>query len=179
MRRPRGWDGRDKKNMKAGLLNPRHVLLSTPAKSWPAVVEELSRLFLEDGRITSLSEFVQSVFARESLISTYCGHGIAIPHAVSKAVKTPSLGVARTSGFYWHDPDEWVRLIFLFALPESTGEKDYASMQMDVLSAIAGLALEEENIDRWLNAVGAEEIIESIEAGLAAADENSAGNWKK
>lgn len=162
--------------MEAGILIPRHVLLSTAAQSWHAAVEELSRLLLEDGRITSLSEFVQSVFARESSTSTYCGQGIAIPHAVSKAVKTPSLCVARTSGFYWHDPDEWVRLIFLFAIPESTGEKDYASVQIDILSAIAALALEEENIERWLNATSAEEIVESIEAALAAADENSARN---
>ena len=160
--------------MDAGILDPRLVLLSTQAQRWQTVVEELSRLLLEDGRITSLSEFVQSVCARESRISTYCGQGIAVPHAVSKAVKTPSLGVARTSGFYWHDPDEWVRLVFLFAVPERTAETDSASLHIDVLSAIAVLALDEKNIERWLKATRAEEIVESIEAALAAADKNSA-----
>jgi len=154
--------------MTAGILDPRLVSLSTPARNWQEAVEELSRLLVEDGRITSMPEFVRSVSARECLLSTYCGQGIAIPHAVSKAVKTPSLAVARTSGFDWHDADERVRLIFLLAIPEDDGEKGYASAQIDILSAIAALALEEKNVERWLNASGAEEIVESIEAALAA-----------
>jgi PTS system fructose-specific IIC component len=153
--------------MRASVLNSRQVLLSLPPEGWRAAVEALAVPLREQERITSVAEFVDAVAEREAVSSTYCGQRIAIPHAASRVVRVPSLCVGRTTGFAWHEAEEWVELVFLLAIPASEPGAEGADLHIEILSTIAELALEKENIDRWLAASTADEIVDSIGSALA------------
>lgn len=150
------------------IMTAKHVVLSLPEGGWQNAVEVLARIMLEEKQITSFPEFMRKVIERENITSTYCGQGIAIPHAVSRAVTRPALCVGRSKGFAWHEGDEWVRLVFLLAIPETENDNEYASMHIDVLTCIAELALDEENIERWLAASSEDEIVKSIISAVLA-----------
>lgn len=150
------------------VLNPRLIELELNAHVWRDAVVTLSRLLWREKRIRSMEGFVRDVCTRERVMSTFCGRMIAIPHAVSSTVITPSLSIGRTRGLIWHTPDEWVRLVFVLAIPEPTREGQRHAHQVDILSAIAASALEEVNIQGWLQAESAEEIVQSLSVVLPA-----------
>jgi PTS system fructose-specific IIA component len=83
-----------------------------------SVIRSLAALLHDAGRISDVDVFVDAALAREALGSTVLPGGLAMPHARSHAVTTPSVAVARlaepvtfTSG------SEPVRLVLLIAAP--------------------------------------------------------------
>lgn len=83
-----------------------------------AVVRGLSTLLADAGRISDVDVFVDAVMAREALGSTVLPGGIAMPHARSHAVVTPSVAVARLPAAVQLTPrTDPVRLVLLIAAP--------------------------------------------------------------
>jgi len=149
------------------ILNPRLIDLSMRGNCWPEVLAGLTDLLWKEDRLSSRDRFLDDVKLREQEMSTYCGRLIAIPHAVSDSVLTPSLCIGRSSGLYWQTADEWVRMVFLLAIPRDDKSNQAHSSQIDILSAVAGLALEESHLQNWLDASSPEGIVTSIYRALA------------
>jgi len=100
------------------VISPELIKLSLNGKNKVEVIEELTDLLFRN-KLTSRADYIAMVYKRESTLSTYCGYEVAIPHAISSAVKTPAVCFGRSEGFNWdHQSDEWVRFVFLFAIPE-------------------------------------------------------------
>jgi len=126
------------------------------ADKWEAIAE-LAGLLETAGRLTSLPEFLAAVREREALVSTGVGMGVGIPHGKSPAVRTPSIAFGRSH----HGVDfaaidgEPVQLLFLLAVPESLGNREY----MRALADLARLLVHETFRESLLAATSVEEVM--------------------
>ena len=81
-----------------------------------AVIRSLAALLHEAGRISDADVFVDAALAREALGSTVLPGGLAMPHARSHTVRTPSVAVARLpEPVTFEAGSEPVRLVLLIA----------------------------------------------------------------
>ncbi len=69
--------------MKKAILSPHNIILGLPSSSRDEAIRLVGERLIEEGYVTS--EYVDAMFEREEIVSTYIGNGIAIPHGVGKA----------------------------------------------------------------------------------------------
>ena len=140
---------------------PTAVVLNLEASNKEVSLSLLADALFKAKKISSKSIYLQAVLEREKLLSTYCGEGIAIPHAASEAVLEPGFIFARTPGeMEWDADDEPVRFIILLAIPQVKEGEDNSHIEM--MSEIASLALEEEVRTQWKKAKNSEAILETF-----------------
>ena len=108
---------------------------------------------------------IAKLSAEKVLINLSKTHGIeyniAIPHAVSKAVKKVSFGFCRTVSLEWDKNDDKVKFILILAIPDSNQKED--NLHIDLMSQIASLALEEKVRKSWEEAKSVEEISKTFQ----------------
>lgn len=75
----------------ADLLKADTIVLDLAATSKEAVLDELIAQLDAAGRLNDKAKMKEAILAREAQGSTGIGEGIAIPHAKTAAVKTPSI----------------------------------------------------------------------------------------
>ncbi|NLP85702.1 PTS transporter subunit EIIA [Microbacterium sp. CFH 90308] len=98
-----------------------------------AVIRALATRVVAEGRATDAGALFDDAWAREEKDETGLPGGIAIPHAKSAAVTTPSLAFARLApGVDFGAPDGPADLVFLIAAPA-----DAAEAHLAVLSKLA------------------------------------------
>ena len=123
---------------------------------WGAIAE-LAGLLDSAGRLSSLPGFLSAVREREAQVSTGVGMGVGIPHGKSPAVFAPSIAFGRSH----HGVDfaaidgEPAYLIFLLALPDSLGNREY----MRALADLARLLVHETFREGLLTATTVEEVM--------------------
>ena len=148
------------------VISPELIKLSLNGKNKVEVIEELTDLLFKTNKLTSRADYIATVYERESTLSTYCGNEVAIPHAISSAVKTPAVCFGRSEGFNWdHQLDEWVRFVFLFAIPEKS---HVAENHISIISSIARSCLGAETRKIWQNATSEDQIIESFKYSIGS-----------
>lgn len=115
-------------------ITPELVSLDTPlGADKAAVIRALAARVAAQGRATDPEALFADAWAREQKDETGLPGGIAIPHAKSASVVTPSLAFARlTPGVAFGAPDGPADLVFLIAAPEGAAEAHLA-----VLSKLA------------------------------------------
>jgi len=69
------------------IKQPVSIELNLKSNSKLTLLETLCQLFWEAGKLYNRDLFLEEVFKREALLSTYCGEGVAIPHAASSSSK--------------------------------------------------------------------------------------------
>jgi mannitol/fructose-specific phosphotransferase system IIA component (Ntr-type) len=121
----------------------------------PGVIQELSRLLQQDGRILDLLPFCNAVLNRELLVSTAMDYGMAFPHARVSGLKELRFALGRA-----HHPIAWgpgkpvpITLVFLIAVP-ATDAGDY----INLISGLARLGKESRLLDTLQAAQDATEI---------------------
>jgi len=109
------------------LLNPSLVQLHMRSLEKWGAFRELAEILLANHRITSLKDFISALEAREKQVSTGVGEGIAIPHAISSSVLTPSIVFGRSDQGVSYDSIDGkpAYLFFMFAIPNTCDDKDY------------------------------------------------------
>jgi fructose-specific phosphotransferase system IIA component len=105
-------------------------------------LRKMALMLQAEGRISDLDQFLEDIFAREESVSTGVGFGVAIPHAISAAVLSPSIAVAKTKdGLDFNAiDDELVHLIFMLAIPKEVENDEY----IRTLAKLARLLVNEE-----------------------------------
>ena len=78
------------------LLKKDTVIIDLAATSKSAAIDEMTKKLDVAGRLNSLDGFREAILKRESQSTTGIGEGIAIPHAKTDAVKTPSILFAKS-----------------------------------------------------------------------------------
>jgi len=93
--------------------------------------------------LSDISEFENEIKAREEIMPTSVGFGVAIPHGRCKAVKRPFIVFIRTSQpFFWNKDDaEKSDLIFMIGVPEGD---DAGNMHLRILSSISKKLMHDE-----------------------------------
>jgi len=139
---------------------PVSIELNLKSNSKLTLLETLCQSFWEAGKLYNRDLFLEEVLKREALLSTYCGQGVAIPHAASAAVKEPSFIFARCTEINWDEKESPVQFIILLAIPEvAEGEE---SPHIEMMSEIATLALDEEIRAVWASARDKEIILKTF-----------------
>ena len=62
------------------------------------VIGRMTELLSRSKKVTDADAFLQDVLAREELVSTGVGHGVAFPHAKSKAARSGARQKTLSSG---------------------------------------------------------------------------------
>jgi PTS system fructose-specific IIC component len=102
-----------------------------------AVIRSLAALLHDAGRISDIDVFVDAALAREALGSTVLPGGLAMPHARSHAVTTPSVAVARLAEpVTFASGSEPVRFVLLIAAPGDDSAGYLALLQKIAIACV-------------------------------------------
>ena len=141
-------------------LIPSYISLDINITSKTDVIKFLVDQLYDLGKIKNKEYYLKAVLDRENLLSTYCGYGIAIPHAECDEVIEPSFAFGRSSGLIWDEGDELAQFVILLAIPIGRVGEDNNHIEM--MSEVAKLALEEDIRVKWLSATSEKEIVSTF-----------------
>ena len=117
-------------------------------------IDQVGRLLVELGHVTPA--YVDAMHAREAIVSTYLGNGIALPHGTNEAqdtiLRTGLAVIQFPAGVSWGD--EPARLVIGLA---ATSDEHIA-----VLSRLAGILGDAETCDRLARSVDPREVHEAL-----------------
>ncbi|MCD2109734.1 fructose-specific PTS transporter subunit EIIC [Rhodococcus rhodochrous] len=134
-----------------------------------SVIAALAERLAVNGRASDADALTAAVLEREAKSATGLPGGIAIPHARSEAVTTPSLGFARLSPKAdFGAPDGPADLVFLIAAPEGAGGD-----HMKLLTALARALVRPDFVASLRAAASADEVIALVEDVLPPRPEAS------
>lgn len=122
------------------VTSPEIVIVGLEADTKEQATRQLAELLLADERLTSIDGYLEAVAKREEHFPTGIEGGIAIPHAQSDLVVTPSVAVGiAPNGVDFGADDGKSDLIFLIAAPASGG-----NAHLEILSKLARKVMNEE-----------------------------------
>ncbi|WP_106814171.1 PTS fructose transporter subunit IIABC [Microbacterium timonense] len=148
-------------------ITPGLVSLDVPlGTDKSTVIRALAARVVAQGRANDADALYADAWAREEKDETGLPGGIAIPHAKSPAVTTPSLAFARLApGVDFGAPDGPADLVFLIAAPA-----DAAEAHLAVLSRLAR-SLMQEDFTSGLRAAGtADDVVAIVEEAIGERD---------
>lgn len=157
------------------LLKKDTMILDLKAQRKEAVIDELIGQLSAAGRLNDVKAYKEAIMAREQQSTTGIGEGIAIPHAKTAAVKTPSIAFGRSeAGVDYESLDgQPAHLFFMIAASEGAN-----NAHLETLSRLSRMLLDEAFRQRLLAARNEEEILAAVdekEAVLAQEDALEAG----
>ncbi|WP_194398156.1 PTS fructose transporter subunit IIABC [Microbacterium atlanticum] len=127
-----------------------------------AVIRSLAARVVAQGRATDAEALYDDAWAREQKDETGLPGGIAIPHAKSAAVTTPSLAFARLKpGVDFGAPDGPADLVFLIAAPA-----DAAEAHLAVLSKLARSLMQDDFTSGLRGAATDNEVVAIVQAAI-------------
>ncbi|PPA70584.1 PTS sugar transporter subunit IIA [Jeotgalibacillus proteolyticus] len=137
------------------LLKPQNIKLNASPSSQEEAIEQAGRILVEQGYVTE--SYVPAMKQREELTSTFMGNFVAIPHGTEEA-KTEVLA----SGLSFLQIPEGVEfngetVKLVIGIAGKDGE------HLELLSQIAIVCSEIENVEKLVAASSEEEIISIFE----------------
>lgn len=123
------------------------VIIDLVATDKADATRQLAERLVAEGRVTNIDAYLEAVAKREEHFPTGIEGGIAIPHAQSEFVTTPSVAVATsTTGVDFGAEDGKSNLIFLIAAPANGG-----SEHLEILGTLAYKVMDEDFRNELLN----------------------------
>ena len=138
------------------VLTLSQVRMPGTARSKDDAIREAGQMLVEVGAVEP--SYIDSMFDRERSVSTYMGNYLAIPHGTNESkesIKRSALSVIR-----YLEPIDWDGNEVRFAL----GIAGYQGGHMDILSRIAIVFSDTDEVDKLLAAGSAEEIYDLLNA---------------
>ncbi|QMU39310.1 PTS 2-O-a-mannosyl-D-glycerate transporter subunit IIABC [Escherichia coli] len=114
------------------------------------------------GKISSIEQFLEEVYRRESLGPTALGEGLAVPHGKTAAVKEAAFAVATLSEpLQWEGVDgpEAVDLVVLLAIPPN----EAGTTHMQLLTALTTRLADDEIRARIQSATTPDELLSALD----------------
>ncbi|KIX89832.1 PTS mannitol transporter subunit IIA [Staphylococcus microti] len=132
------------------LLRDENILLNQSFNTQAEAIERAGQLLVQSGAVTE--DYIQAMLERETIVSTYMGNWLAIPHGTDdakSAVLDSSLSLLQIpNGLDWNG--EEVKVVIGIAGRDGT--------HLELLSQIAIAFSDEANVDKIVNAQTTEEI---------------------
>ena len=123
------------------------VIIDLVATDKADATRQLAQRLVAEGRVTNIDAYLEAVAKREEHFPTGIEGGIAIPHAQSEHVTTPSVAVATSpTGVDFGAEDGKSNLIFLIAAPANGG-----SEHLEILGTLAYKVMDEDFRNELLN----------------------------
>ncbi|WP_461200877.1 PTS fructose transporter subunit IIABC [Anoxybacillus sp. TBDG-1] len=142
------------------LLTEDTIVLDLNARTKKEVIEELVDVLEKEGKLNNRQTFIEAIFAREAQSTTGIGEGIAIPHAKTKAVRTPAVVFGRSKEGIDYDSLDGKRshLFFMIAAPEGAN-----NTHLEALSRLSTLLMDSSFRSKIENASTKQQIIQAIQ----------------
>ncbi|MFB5678678.1 PTS sugar transporter subunit IIA [Paenibacillus terreus] len=140
------------------IMSTDKVKMNATASDKYEAIRMAGQILLDAGHITEA--YIDKMVEREEIVSTYVGNGLAIPHGTKESKEfINSTGIS------------------IIQFPQGVdfnGEKAYMVIgiaaqggeHMEILTGIAVVCSEEENMDKLRNATSAQEIIDLFESEM-------------
>ncbi|MBR8660799.1 PTS system fructose-specific IIC component [Brevibacillus aydinogluensis] len=143
----------------ADLLKADTIVLHLAAKTKEEVLDELIATLDEAGRLHSREEMKQAILAREALGSTGIGDGIAIPHAKTAAVKTPSIafGLSKEGIDFDSLDKQKAHLFFMIAATEDANQA-----HLETLALLSQMLMDESFRQQLMQAETKQQVVDII-----------------
>jgi PTS system mannitol-specific IIA component len=138
------------------VLNLSQIKVPGSARTKDDAIREAGAILVEAGAVDP--SYVDSMFDREKSVSTYMGNYLAIPHGTNEskdAIKHSALSVVR-----YDEPIDWDGNEVRFAL----GIAGYQGGHMDILSRIAIVFSDEDEVNKLLAAGSKQELFDLLNA---------------
>jgi PTS system fructose-specific IIC component len=142
------------------------INLDLQAKDKEEVIRELVALAAGSELVKDAKELLSDVVEREKLVTTGVGHGVAFPHAKTKAARREVVAFGRSrQGIDFEAMDNrLVHLFFLIAAPH-----DAIGTHLNVMARLSFILKEEKNRKRLLAAQSAAEVLEILDKAVEEA----------
>ncbi|SEN74965.1 PTS fructose transporter subunit IIABC [Lihuaxuella thermophila] len=152
------------------LLQKDTVIMNLQSTSKDSVMDELIDKLDAAGRLSNRDEFKEAILKREAQGSTGIGEGIAIPHAKTKAVKTPAICFGKSDeGIEFDSLDgKPAHLFFMIAAPEGANET-----HLETLSRLSAMLMDNHFREQLSRAKTADEVIALVDAKENEGDEQT------
>src|SRR3954463_9657980 len=138
------------------ILPPDQVKVPGAASTKDDAIREAGQLLVDAGAVRP--EYVEAMFEREKSVSTYMGNLLAIPHGTNEAkdaITSSALSVVR-----YDAPIDWDGNEVRFAV----GVAGVNNGHLEILSRIAILFADTDEVDKLLAATSADELYELLAA---------------
>ena len=138
------------------VLTLSQIRMPGTARSKDDAIREAGGILVDAGAVEPA--YIDSMFDRERSVSTYMGNYLAIPHGTNESketIKRSALSVIR-----YDTPIDWDGNEVRFAL----GIAGYEGGHMDILSRVAILFSDTDEVDKLVAADSAEELYELFTA---------------
>ncbi|MCM3618583.1 PTS sugar transporter subunit IIA [Sutcliffiella horikoshii] len=138
------------------ILAKENILLNTSVGTKEEAIKKTGQLLVDRGYVEAA--YIEKMLEREELTSTYMGNFVAIPHGTEdakKAVKESGIAILQVPDGVEFGAGNEVKLLIGIA-----GKGDE---HLEILSQIAIVCSEEENVQQIVKATSAEEILELFE----------------
>ncbi len=146
------------------LLDPELVVFDSACRNKAEAIRALADVFFAAGRTEDPELLEHAVSAREAIYSTGLGHGFAVPHCSSDAVKADSIGVMKLER-----PIDWgsldgkpVQMILLLALRAS--QKNGTHLR--IFSSLARKLMDEEFRNQLMTVQDASSVVARLSREL-------------
>ena len=141
------------------ILKIDNIKLSASFTNRDEAIKSAGQVLVENGYVTP--EYVDCMLQRESVISTYVGNNVAVPHGISGSdhyIKESGISVIVVPQGIQYTDEDVTKLII--------GIAGRDGQHMDILGQIAMICSEQENVDEILLAKSAQEILEIFQKEL-------------
>lgn len=138
------------------ILAKENILLNETVSTKEEAIKKTGQLLVDRGYVEAA--YIEKMLEREELTSTYMGNFVAIPHGTEdakKAVKESGIAIVQVPSGVEFGAGNEVKLLIGIA-----GKGDE---HLEILSQIAIVCSEEENVQQIVKATSAEEILELFE----------------
>lgn len=140
------------------VLAKENIYLNQSAASQKDAIRLAGEALVETYYVTA--DYIEKMFARENVSSTYMGNAIAIPHGTEDAkqeVLHSGISVIQIPDGVEYGDGNIAKVVFGIA-----GKNDE---HLDILSKIAIVCSEEDNVERLINAKDKDELMAVFEEG--------------
>lgn len=141
-------------------LKTKNILLNQSFSTKEDAIKAVGKLLVKDGSVEE--SYIDSMLAREQVVTTHMGNFVAIPHGTDEGkefVKSTSITIAQVPQGVNFAPGESEEKMAMMIF----GIAGVGNEHLDVLSKIAVFCSDVENVVRLANANTAEEIIAMFE----------------
>jgi len=141
----------------------RLIDLDLPAGDKESAIRSMVEILSRSPNLTNKEQFLRDVLAREELVTTGVGYGVAFPHAKSEAVKSVVFAFARIrDGIDFAALDgKPVRLIFLIGAPK---HREPSRVYLNLMARLSFLMKDEAKRELLLEVGSVEEVIRLLDS---------------
>ncbi|MFM1655767.1 PTS sugar transporter subunit IIA [Brevibacillus sp. B_LB10_24] len=144
--------------MAQNIISSDKIMLNASVENKGEAIRLAGKLLVEKGHVTA--EYIEKMLEREEMLTTYLGNGVAIPHGTNDSkqwIKTTGISIVQVpSGVDFGDGN------IAYVIIGIAGRGDE---HLEILSKLAEVCMEEENIKAMVQATTPEQIIEILEKG--------------